>query len=93
LFNFFKQQQNTTCIDYIKGEEIDPGLNLRHTLEYFCQLLGTSLERALDYIKTMGIHDLNKTKKTPEAVKKIYFAACLASDKDIVVIKDFIKQE
>ncbi len=97
LFNHYRQQPDTTCIDNVTGEDIDPGTPLRHTLAYFCKLLGARHELAVDHMKKLGVPNLKikaKNKKhRAELVKKTYLAALLAQDKKTVVFKHFLKQE
>jgi hypothetical protein len=56
-------------------------------------MLGARLDRTFWHIEKLGIKDLKKAKRSPEAVKKIFCAAAMAVEKDTIVFREFIRQE
>jgi ABC-type polysaccharide/polyol phosphate transport system ATPase subunit len=56
-------------------------------------MLGARLELTFWHIEKLGINDLKKEKRSPEAVKKIFCAAAMAIEKDTIVFREFIRQE
>lgn len=93
IYHHYENQPHTACLDQVNGRDIDPGVSLPHMISYFCKLLGANKERTLENLEKLGITDLEKEKRTPETIKKIYCAVSLAVECDIAVIKNFIYRE
>jgi hypothetical protein len=93
IFEFYEGDQNTICINNIKGRDFDFGLSLAKTIKYFCHLLGVEEARAIENLEIFGLYNIAGEKKTDENVKKIYCAVCFAKDVPLVVINDFIDRE
>jgi len=93
IYNHYEQQENTICVDKIKGQDIDPGISPYQTARYFRKQMNARWDRTREHIEKLGIKDLKKEKRSPEAIKKIYCAVCMAVEADKIVFKDFIKQE
>lgn len=93
IFNYYQEREDCICIDNVRGEDIDPGLSLNQTALYFCKLLNARVDRTFEHIEQLGIADIKTYPRTPEAIKKIYCATCMAVEKDIIVFKDFLNRE
>lgn len=93
LFNYYQLQPNTTCIDMIDGDDIDPGMRLDKTVDYYCQLKGTNPDCAREWLEHFGLTDLKKAKRTAENLRKLYIAVCISSYDQLIVFKDVIKDE
>lgn len=93
IYRHYQQQPDTVCLDKVNGRDIDPGVSLTHLVSYYQKTLNANRERTFENLERLGITDLKAEKPTPENVKKVYCAVCLAVECDTIVIKDFIKRE
>lgn len=98
LFCFYESAKNVVGIDRINIEEFDLGIPAAEMVSYFCRIRGVDETKAWGNLAVLGIRqaDIAKVRKkaiSPELLKKIYTAISLASEVDLVVIKDFVKDE
>lgn len=93
IYEFYEGDKNTTCIDNIKGKDIDPVISLPRAFDYFCRFEGVEEDRALENLEILGITDISREKKSDESLKKMYCAVCFAKEREKIVIKNFIDRE
>ena len=95
IFQYYRLQKNAACIDKINGD-IQHQLNdikANVVLKYFCRLSGVSMEKAVDYLKILGIIDLTSLKLTREEILKFYVILKAAKDEEYIILNDFLKNE
>ncbi|NIM11714.1 MAG: hypothetical protein GTO45_06440 [Candidatus Aminicenantes bacterium] len=96
LFNTYKAMGNTACIDRFTRDDIDVGIKPASQFTYFCKFRGNDINYALETLRTLGIGNIYTMKRkeiTGEIMKKIYAAAVLDQNAEIIVLNDFIKNE
>jgi len=93
IFDFYKQNPDAVCIDQFKGEEVDPGIPLRHFFSYLTEQGNITMSKAHEYLEMLGIDDLKNFPHSPEAIKKIFCAVTLAQKKNLFVLNDLILNE
>ena len=97
LFRWYQEKENAICIENVAPEEIDPGIGLMHTFTYFCKIAGVDEKQAAANLRLLGIEDMaelqlkDKAKASPEMVLKIYCAVSMAGNRQIIVVKEFLK--
>ncbi len=97
LFNYYREQPDTICIDNVSGEDIDPGIAPQHALTYFCKKLGVDISQAKLILGNMGVQyplkRMYKRRERLELIKKMFLATNLALDSKLVVLNDFLYGE
>lgn len=98
LFHFYEFGENVVGIDRINIEEFDLGISAVEMVTYFCRIRGVDEKEAWGNLAVLGIRqtDIAKVRRktiSPEILKKIYTAVSLAKEVDVVVVKDFVKDE
>ncbi|MCX6584534.1 MAG: ABC transporter permease subunit [Candidatus Aminicenantes bacterium] len=98
LFCFYESGRDAVGIDRISTEEIDLGIPVVDMVTHFCRIRGVDEKKAWGNLAVLGIRqaDIAKVKRrasSPEMLKKIYTAVSLADEVDLVVVKDFVKDE
>jgi hypothetical protein len=96
LFNYYQADKDTICIDNVAADDIDTGVGLKNMLSYFCKITGVGEEAALKNLRMLGVDDpkkrkWNKGKLPEEIVQKMYCAISMAGDRQMIVVKDFLK--
>ncbi|MDQ1350153.1 MAG: hypothetical protein QG657_454 [Acidobacteriota bacterium] len=98
LFRFYESGKNAVGIDRINIEEFDLGIPAAEMVTYFCRIRGVDEKEVWGNLAVLGMRQTGIAKvrrKTisPEILKKIYTAVSLAREVDVVVVKDFVKDE
>lgn len=98
LFHFYEYHENAVGIDRIDTEEFAAGITAAAMVSYFCRIKNVDETKAWGNLAVLGIRqeDIVKIKRkaiTPEILKKIYTAVSLAGEEEVVVVKDFVKDE
>jgi hypothetical protein len=96
LFASYQAEKDTICIDNVNADEIDTGVGLTHMISYFCKITGVEKEAALKNLRMLAMGDpynrkWNKEKLPAEIVQKMYCAISMAGDREMIVVKDFLK--
>jgi hypothetical protein len=95
---YYRGQRNTVCIDKIPvniQHQLNglKGIDAGAVLKYLCILSGVNREKAVEYLKVLGIHDLNRVELTREEILKFYAVLKSAKDIEYIVLDDFFKNE
>jgi hypothetical protein len=69
------------------------GIKGNIVLKYLCRLAGVSWEKAVEYLKIVGITDLISLKLAREEILKIYAVLKVAKDVEYIILNDFFKNE
>jgi hypothetical protein len=94
IFNQYKDQGNTVCLEKINTSEFRfYGVRPHELFSHLCQVSGVDEKKAGDNLVLMGIRDLAGLPFNEEIIYKIYAAVLTASDFDLIVINDFVKKE
>jgi len=94
IFNQYKNQDNTVCLEKISTDDFQfYGIKPHDLFRQFCQLNGGYEKKAQDNLELMGIRNLKGLPETEEILLKIYAAVATAADFDKIVINDFLKKE
>jgi hypothetical protein len=96
LFNYYRAEKDTVCIDRVGAEDIDAGVGLVPMVGYFCKITGVDEKKAVRNLFMLGIEDPKspqwKKERLPEdVVQKIYCAVSLAGEHRVIVVNDFLK--
>lgn len=98
LFRFYESGENVVGIDRINIKELDLGIPAVEMVRYFCRMRGVDEKKAWGNLTVLGIREMDIARVrrkaiSPEILKKIYTAVSLASEMDVVVVKDFVKDQ
>jgi hypothetical protein len=94
IFNQYKDQGNTVCLEKINtGDFLFYGIKPLDLFSHLCRANGVHEKKAGDNLVLMGIRDLAGLPFNEEIIFKIYAAVITASDFDLIVIDDFVKKE
>lgn len=98
IFQYYRQQKNAACIDKINANiqhQLNGlnGIKANVVFKYLCLLAGVSMEKAVDYLKFLGIIDLTSLELTHEEILKFYAILKAAKDKEYIILNDFFKNE
>ena len=95
IFAGFKRQTNAACLDRIPINFQFNGLRIREVLNFLCKASGAKEDTAVEYLKVLGITELNsRVCLSPEDILKLYAAVKLArAGVEEVILDDFFKQK
>jgi len=100
LFRYYQANKKAIGIDNAAAEELHPGVGLAQMLTYFCKVSGVDEKKARENMQLLGVENLTppgrphrwKKKETAdEVIYKIYCAAAMAGEHEMVVVNDFLK--
>ncbi|MCP5049615.1 MAG: hypothetical protein GY940_20765, partial [bacterium] len=93
VFRYLRSQGIVACIDNLSVDFNFNGLPVKTILRFFCRLAVVEEQRAIDYLKKMGLGNLNKVELTNEDILKIYAAVKIAGDPSFVVFNNFFEMK
>lgn len=92
IFQFFKSQKNTACIDKITVDFQFSGIRANSVLLFFCRLAGARREKAAEYLAKVGINNLSTLKLSDKVILKFYAVVKISGeDIDYIILDDFFK--
>ncbi len=98
ISRYYRAQKNTACIDKINVDIQNQlnglnGIKADAVFKYLCRLAGVSEEKAVEYLKAIGIIDLTSLNLTREEILKFYVVLKAAKDVEYIILDDFLKNE
>lgn len=103
LFQYYAAKKNTVVLDKISPQDIDTGIKPVDMFTFYCKILGTDINYAIESLKILGIENIyllkrkdlkeNQEEEKKGILKKIYMAASLNQNCETIVVNDFVKGE
>jgi hypothetical protein len=92
IFQFFKGQKNTVCIDKITVDFQFNSIRANAVLKFLCGLARIKNEKAVENLAKVGINNLNTLRLSDEEILKFYAVVKIfGQGSDYIVLDDFFK--
>jgi hypothetical protein len=92
IFQFFKGQRNTACIDRITVDFQFNGIRANAVLKFLCGLARVKKEKAVENLAKLGINHLSTLKLAEEEILKFYAVVKISGEYiDYIILDDFFK--
>ena len=89
-FSIYSRRQDISCIDQVSITDIDHKISPIKAVKYISAIHGVDRDLVLNYLEKMDVsrQELTTKEKSPQLLRKLYFAIHAAKS-DIIVINDF----